>query len=121
MSFACGARKARGPLRIKRLDGEPAWRPLACGAKLRRGWQLMSETAEPANAARVTRAGLVARLAEARWVLGVAAAVLFVLTLLDRLSPLDAFIAMVALLAAAAIRLPPIPAPAETRPPPPPP
>jgi two-component system phosphate regulon sensor histidine kinase PhoR len=107
--------QGEGPLRNKRLASELAWRRLAHGAKLLRGWHLMSDTAEPANSARVTRAGLIARLAEARWVLGVAAAALFVLTLLDRLSPLDAFIAMVALLAAAAIRLPPIPAPADTR------
>jgi two-component system phosphate regulon sensor histidine kinase PhoR len=110
-----------GPLRNKRLNRQRAWRRLARSAKLLRGWLLMSEAAEPANVARATRAGLVARLAEARWILGVAAAVLFVLTLLDRLSPLDAFIAMAALLVAAAIRLPQIPPSTEVRPAPPPP
>jgi two-component system phosphate regulon sensor histidine kinase PhoR len=81
---------------------------------------LMSETAEQANAARDSRSGLIARLVDARWVLGVAAAVLLVLTLLDRLSPLDAIIAMIALIAAAAIRIPPIAPSAEVRPQPPP-
>ncbi|MEX2128162.1 MAG: ATP-binding protein [Xanthobacteraceae bacterium] len=73
----------------------------------------MSETVEPVSAAPAAKPGPLARLFAARWVIGVAAAVLLVLALLGRLSPLEAIIALAAIAAAAVVRLPPIQIPTE--------
>jgi two-component system phosphate regulon sensor histidine kinase PhoR len=80
----------------------------------------MSETVERERAAPAAKPGALARLFAARWVLGVAAAVLLVLALLGRLTPLEAIVALAAIAAAASIRLPQMQIGTEARPAPPP-
>jgi two-component system phosphate regulon sensor histidine kinase PhoR len=71
----------------------------------------MSDSSQPATP-RAGANGVLARLAAARWILAAALLIVLAMALIGRLSPLEALLAVVVVLAAAVVRLPaPRPAP----------